>query len=327
MRIIEKEQVNANPLAVLRILETAQDDIAIPADCLPVLTGPARLRPNGRGALADYFIFPKVAHGVPPCCSRAESPAETVGAGLVPARAATGTAPTDALHGGDAVRHLGERIRAESPESPSIGRSHICTAHKKFKPCKGEITSRLLALLLLLFLAPLLLLLSLLILIFDGRPVLFRQERYGQDGKPFRIVKFRTMLRRAPELHAELQAQKGQSDRPFKLADDPRVTRTGRFFRRWFLDELPQLWNIARGDMRFVGPRPLPASDQAHYTHPCHRLRLDGKPGLTGLWQVSGRNARTFDEMCLLDTYYLRNRTPALDLHILWRTLRVPFER
>jgi len=259
-QILEREQIGTDPLTVLHILETAQYDVAIPADCLPVLTGPAKLRPNGRDELAGYFIFPaqkKVAHGVPPCLW-----------------------------------------------------------------CEREFAA-----IALLVIAPFLLLLSLAVLAVDGWPVLFRQERYGQDGKPFRIVKFRTMLRRAPELHAKLQERKGQGNRLFKLADDPRATRLGKFLRRWFLDELPQIWNVVMGDMRFVGPRPLPASDQAHYTHPCHRLRLGGKPGLTGLWQISGRNARTFDEMCLLDTYYLRNRSLALDLHILYRTLTVPFQR
>ena len=256
-QIIKREQIGTDPLAVLRILATAENDVAIPADCLPVLTGPAKLRPNGQGELAGHFVFPAQR----PC-------------------------------------------------------NLVCRCFE----CA-------LAALVLLGIAPFLLLLSFAVLAVDGWPVLFRQERYGQGGKSFRIVKFRTMLRRAPELHAKLQERKGQENRLFKLADDPRATRLGKFLRRWFLDELPQIWNVIMGNMRFVGPRPLPASDQAHYTHPCHRLRLGGKPGLTGLWQVSGRNARTFDEMCLLDTYYLRNRSIALDLHILYRTLAVPFQK
>ncbi|MCL1921165.1 MAG: sugar transferase [Kiritimatiellaeota bacterium] len=260
MLLINSTDVGADPLAALRILaETPGDDIAIPAACLPVLTGPARLRPNGRGELAGYFIFPaaKTAHDIPPY----------------------------------------------------------------------SWMERFIAFQMLLSIAKLLVLIIFLVLAFDGRPVFFLQERYGAGGKPFRIMKFRTMHRRAPELHAKLQARKGPGDRPFKLAADPRVTRLGRFLRRWFLDELPQLWNIVCGDMRFVGPRPLPASDQAHYTEPCHLLRLNGKPGLTGLWQVSGRNARTFDEMCLLDVYYLCNRSLRFDLLILLRTLAVPFQK
>ena len=251
MRIIEKERVGSDPLAVLREIETAEGDVAVPAICLPVLTGAAKLRPNGRGAYAGHFIFP------------AQCP-----------------------HAADAG--VGERF---------------CAAF------------------LLLLLMPWLLCLTLAVLLYDGFPALFWQERYGQDGKPFRMVKFRTMLRHAPELHAQLQAREGMGTHLFKLADDPRVTRFGAVLRRGFFDEQPQLWNIILGDMRMVGPRPLPASDHAHYTHPCHRLRLGGKPGLTGLWQVSGRNDRTFDEMCLLDVFYLRNRSTALDLRILWRTL------
>ena len=246
--------IDADPLSVLRILETAEGDVAIPAGSLPVLTGPARLRPNYRVGDSGYFIFPKNAK---PCC-------------------------------------------------------------------RGE---RLMAALVLLGIAPFLTLVALLVLVFDGWPVLFFQARYGQDGRPFRFVKFRTMLRHAPELHEQLQKSEGQGDRLFKLPDDPRATRLGRFLRRYFLDELPQLWNIIKGDMSFVGPRPLPASDHAHYTHPSHQLRLAGKPGLTGLWQVSGRNVRTFDEMCLLDTYYLRNRSLSLDLLILCRTFAVPFRQ
>ena len=93
------------------------------------------------------------------------------------------------------------------------------------------------------------------------------------------------------------------------------------------VDELPQLVNVARGEMRFIGPRPLPASDQRHYTRPCHELRLKGVPGMTGLWQVAGRNERMFEEMCLLDYCYLCNRSAALDLRIIGRTLGLIFHR
>jgi lipopolysaccharide/colanic/teichoic acid biosynthesis glycosyltransferase len=164
---------------------------------------------------------------------------------------------------------------------------------------------------------------SLLVLAFDGRPVLFRQERFGCGGAPFTLLKFRTMKRRSDRLHARLQRRLGRDGRLFKLERDPRVTRLGALLRRTFVDELPQLVNVARGEMRFVGPRPLPASDQGHYTRPCHALRLRGMPGMTGLWQVSGRNRLTFDEMCLLDTYYLCNRSLRLDLWLALRTAGV----
>ncbi len=180
---------------------------------------------------------------------------------------------------------------------------------------------RFLAILIILVAAPLFLALALLVLVTDGRPVFYRQERYGCGGRPFNLFKFRTMLHASESLHNGLQKVTERDGRLFKLEDDPRVTSAGRFMRRVFLDELPQLLNVARGEMRFVGPRPLPASDQAHYTRPCHTLRLKGKPGITGLWQIAGRNRLTFDDMCLLDYYYLCNRTWRLDLKICWRTV------
>jgi len=180
---------------------------------------------------------------------------------------------------------------------------------------------RALACLLLVLLLPVFSAVGALVLLFEGRPVVFRQERYGRGGVAFTVFKFRTMMRRSERLHDKLQRKLGQEDRLFKLERDPRVTRLGGFLRRTFLDELPQLLNVARGEMRFIGPRPLPASDQAHYTCPYHALRLKGMPGMTGLWQVAGRNARTFDEMCLLDYYYLCNRSLAFDLRLIGRTV------
>ncbi len=179
---------------------------------------------------------------------------------------------------------------------------------------------RVAAALLALLFTPLFIAVALLIFAVDGPPVLFRQERYGVAGRPFRLFKFRTMVRRSEDLQEKLQRMRGQQGRLFKLTRDPRVTRTGGFLRRTFIDELPQLVNVIRGEMRLVGPRPLPASDREHYTRPCHQLRLKGLPGMTGLWQVAGRNARTFDEMCLLDYYSLCNRSAAADLRIIGLT-------
>jgi lipopolysaccharide/colanic/teichoic acid biosynthesis glycosyltransferase len=182
---------------------------------------------------------------------------------------------------------------------------------------------RLIAALALAALSPLFLAVTAAVLLFDGPPVFFRQERFGRGGAPFNVFKFRTMLRNSEALQGRLQDRLGEKDRLFKLSRDPRVTRTGAFLRRTFLDELPQLLNVIRGEMRLIGPRPLPASDQSHYTQPAHAFRLKGMPGMTGLWQVSGRNERTFDEMCLLDAYYLCNRSRALDARILARTARL----
>ncbi len=185
---------------------------------------------------------------------------------------------------------------------------------------------RVAASVLFLLVLPVLLLVAAIVLLVEGRPVFFCQQRFGVKGRPFNVYKFRTMLRRSEDLHARLQQKLGHEGRLFKLERDPRVTRLGSVLRRSFLDELPQLLNVARGEMRFIGPRPLPASDQAHYTQAYHALRLEGMPGITGLWQVSGRNARTFDEMCLLDYYYLCNRSARLDLRILLLTVRTVLE-
>jgi lipopolysaccharide/colanic/teichoic acid biosynthesis glycosyltransferase len=165
------------------------------------------------------------------------------------------------------------------------------------------------------------------VLAFDGWPVLFRQVRFGCDGAPFTALKFRTMKRCSERLHEKLQRRSGRGDYLFKLDRDPRVTRLGDVLRRTFIDELPQLVNVARGEMRLVGPRPLPASDQGHYAQPCHALRLKGMPGMAGLWQVSGRNRLTFDEMCLLDTYYLCHRSLRFDLWLAARTFGVVCEQ
>lgn len=185
----------------------------------------------------------------------------------------------------------------------------------------------------LLLLAPLWLVIALLIKLDSRGSVFYRQERVGMDGRVFLFLKFRTMRAGADDaLHREYQRKliAGQPDvnlgddaRPvYKLRDDPRVTRTGRVLRRLSLDELPQLLNVLRGDMSLVGPRPpIPYEVEAYELW--HRKRLDMKPGLTGLWQVSGRNRLSFDEMVRLDLFYIENWSLLLDLKIILRTLPV----
>lgn len=180
---------------------------------------------------------------------------------------------------------------------------------------------------LLILAAPALILMSLLVLLIDGRPVLFRQQRFGYEGASFTILKFRTMKRHSERLQGKLQRRLGADDQLFKLEHDPRVTKLGVILRHTFIDELPQLINVVRGEMRLVGPRPLPASDQGHYTQLYHALRLQGMPGMTGLWQVSERNRLTFDELCLLDYYYLCNRSLGYDLWLILRTMGVVLEQ
>ncbi|HZB44574.1 MAG TPA: sugar transferase, partial [Pyrinomonadaceae bacterium] len=164
-------------------------------------------------------------------------------------------------------------------------------------------------------------------------PVFYKQERVGMDGRLFLFYKFRTMRAGADDrAHREYQQKYiaglpdtnlGEGHRPvYKMRDDPRITRVGRLLRRLSLDELPQLWNVLAGDMSVVGPRPpIPYEVEAYELW--HRKRLDMKPGLTGLWQVSGRNRLTFDEMVKLDLFYIENWSPLLDLKIIFRTLPV----
>ncbi|MDA3924595.1 MAG: sugar transferase [Kiritimatiellae bacterium] len=181
----------------------------------------------------------------------------------------------------------------------------------------------LIALAAIIFLLPLYILIMGAILVVDGAPVVFSQLRFGRDNTVFRIYKFRTMSSRAEKLHSKMQQRWGQRGHLFKMDNDPRITYLGGFLRKTFLDELPQLVNVVKGDMCLVGARPLPASDEGNYEKECHRLRQRGVPGVTGLWQVSGRNELTFDQMCLLDYYYYCNRSWKLDLKILIRTVKM----
>lgn len=175
---------------------------------------------------------------------------------------------------------------------------------------------------LLLVLSPLMLVTALLIRREDGGPALFQQERIGRDGKPFTILKFRTMLMGADEKLADLLREQNAGDAPlFKVKDDPRLTRLGPFLRRTSIDELPQLLNVVGGSMSLVGPRPQRAAEVALYSG-TDEHRLGVRPGLTGLWQVSGRSRLTWDEARGLDVYYAHNWSPALDALILLRTLK-----
>jgi lipopolysaccharide/colanic/teichoic acid biosynthesis glycosyltransferase len=153
-------------------------------------------------------------------------------------------------------------------------------------------------------------------------PILFRQERVGKGGKLFTTYKFRTMVVDAEARKAELASAEMVDGRLFKVREDPRTTRVGRFLRRTSLDELPQLWNVLRGEMSIVGPRPQIPQEVAQYED-WHRRRLEVNPGLTGLWQVLGRSDTTFDEMVRLDIYYAENWTPGMDIRILLQTIPV----
>ncbi len=168
--------------------------------------------------------------------------------------------------------------------------------------------------------APITLLAALAIRLESPGPILFRQTRVGEHGQPFTIYKFRSMRAGAEEEQAQLRGLNEASGPLFKIKDDPRTTRLGRFLRRTSLDEIPQFLNVLRGDMSVVGPRPGLPQEVAQY-QPWHRQRLEIAPGITGLWQVSGRSEVTFDEMCLLDIYYIENWSVAFDLQIMLRTI------
>jgi len=177
------------------------------------------------------------------------------------------------------------------------------------------------ALLALTALAPVLLTLAAVVRLESRGPALFRQTRIGRDGRPFTMLKLRTMCADAEQRRPDLVAASLDGHVLFKLPEDPRITRVGRFLRRYSLDELPQLVNVVRGDMALVGPRPALADEVARYTTEARR-RLAVTPGLTGLWQVSGRSDLSWEESVRLDVRYVENWSIALDAQILVRTVR-----
>jgi lipopolysaccharide/colanic/teichoic acid biosynthesis glycosyltransferase len=162
------------------------------------------------------------------------------------------------------------------------------------------------------------LLCALLVAVQSPGPVLFCQVRTGRDGARFRMYKFRTMVRNAEELKRSLQHLNVLPAPDFKVINDPRVTPVGRFMRATSLDELPQLWNVLRGDMSFVGPRPTSFAPSSYDLW--HTSRLEVRPGITGLWQIRGRNFTSFDERLRLDVEYIRTMSLWTDLKILGLT-------
>ena len=170
-----------------------------------------------------------------------------------------------------------------------------------------------------LLLSPLLILIAVRIKLDSPGPVIFKQTRIGRDGKPFTLWKFRTMVKDAEEKKAELEHLSQGPGLLFKLKQDPRVTRWGATLRRYSLDELGQLYNVLKGEMSLVGPRPALPSEVQQYDD-WVRNRLRAKPGITGLWQVSGRTETSFSDYVRHDLFYIQNWSIALDLGILWRT-------
>lgn len=193
-----------------------------------------------------------------------------------------------------------------------------------------RITDLTLTLLLLLFLLLTIAVVALLIRLDSPGPIIFRQKRVGAKGNEFTMYKFRSMYvncddtvhRQAVEKFMNGEMLTGNTTRSYKLEGDPRITRVGRFIRKTSLDELPQFWNVLRGEMTLVGPRPPLPYEVTHYST-YHWLRLSGKPGLTGLWQVYGRSRVTFQEMVEMDITYLQQQSIWQDLKLIILTVLV----
>lgn len=231
--------------------------------------------------------------------------------------------------------HLDIRAVPDLPPGPwpdagidYIGEVPVVTLHREPVPSAALFLKRLLdiagALFGLALAGPAIAIVALLIRLDSPGPVLYVAERTGAKGRPFRCYKFRSMVTNAEHLKAELRGQNQRKGPIFKIVNDPRITRVGRFIRRYSLDELPQLWNVLRGDMSMVGPRPHPVDEVNHYElH--HYRRLDVKPGITGLWQITARHSPSFELNMHLDLTYIENWSLRLDLRILLGTVRVLF--
>ena len=178
-----------------------------------------------------------------------------------------------------------------------------------------------LSLVLLVFLSPLFMLVSFLITLASPGPVFFLQERVGLSKRRFRLCKFRTMVTDAEERLADLEAFNEASGPVFKIKNDPRITPIGRFLRKMSIDELPQLYNVLKGDMSLVGPRPLPVRDYEGFDEDWHRRRFSVRPGITCLWQVNGRSNVSFNQWMELDMVYIDNWSLGLDMKILLKTI------
>ena len=175
-----------------------------------------------------------------------------------------------------------------------------------------------------LLLSPIWIIVALSIRIESKGPIFFGQERIGKNNKKFNMYKFRSMVSNAEELKERLQDQNEMSGPMFKMKNDPRITKVGKFIRKTSIDELPQLWNILKGDMTLVGPRPSLPKEVEEF-EPWMKRRLDVKPGLTCYWQVSGRNNIDFEEWMELDIRYIEERNLWVDIKLIFKTVFVLF--
>jgi exopolysaccharide biosynthesis polyprenyl glycosylphosphotransferase len=229
--------------------------------------------------------------------------------------------------------HLDIRAVPDLPPGPwpdaeidHIGEVPVVTLHREPSPGAALFLKRALdvtvAALALLLTSPLMAIVAALTWLDSPGPVVYSAERIGAKGRRFLCYKFRSMVANADDLKGNLRDRNQREGPTFKIHGDPRITRLGRILRRYSLDELPQLWNVLRGEMSLVGPRPHPVDDVNHYElH--HYRRLDVKPGITGLWQITARDCPSFELNMHLDLTYIENWTLLLDLRILVGTIRV----
>jgi exopolysaccharide biosynthesis polyprenyl glycosylphosphotransferase len=206
-----------------------------------------------------------------------------------------------------------------------VGDVPVICVHEERLPAGALLLKRLVDLLgaglALVVLVPLLAVVAILIRLDSKGSVIYAAPRAGRKGRPFRCYKFRTMVGNADELKDALRTHNQRSGPSFKIAEDPRITRVGHFLRRYSLDELPQLWNVLKGNMSLVGPRPHPLDDFAAYEME-HLARLDVTPGITGLWQVTARRDPSFQKGIELDREYIRGWNLGMDMKILFQTVR-----
>ncbi len=248
--------------------------------------------------------------------------------------------PSDNLSG-ETIRQLAWRLEGRSVDlliSPTM--MDIAGPRLSVRPAAGlpllhldeavlsrsqRVSKRLLDLIgsivLIVVLSPVMLVAAIYVKVRSRGPVIFRQVRIGLGGQPFTMLKFRTMVQNADQLRDDLRAKHDLDDPMFKLTDDPRITGSGKFLRRWSLDELPQLFNVLGGSMSLVGPRPHPLDDVDRYELEAYR-RLALKPGLTGLWQVEGRSDLDWAEALQLDLHYVETWSLSGDILLLARTVR-----
>jgi lipopolysaccharide/colanic/teichoic acid biosynthesis glycosyltransferase len=219
--------------------------------------------------------------------------------------------------------------QAPSGDDPLVAEIQSARQRATAREALKRILDVVASLAMLALLSPLFLLLAALVKLTSSGPVLFKQKRIGEMAKPFTMLKFRSMqAKAAPGIHQQFVTDfiksggQGKSDSFFKIKSDPRITPIGHFLRKTSLDELPQLWNVLRGEMSLVGPRPPLQYELDQYRSWHWRRVLEAKPGMTGLWQVEGRSRTTFDEMVRLDLRYVRSRSLWTDIRILLATPR-----